>query len=342
MANVEQQPTTQLQTKKEGALVGTLIIVVVAVALLALIGFLFLKPKSEIIEGQAEATSVRISGKLPGRVLEFYVQEGQDVKAGDTLVHIHSSLAEAKLYQAEAIAMTTLVSAGVDGELVNNLLQPVVTQEHPIGNPWLNYSIYLSNSFLPCLLQLIIFQITAFSILQEIKLGTSIKWVNDAGQSIVIALFGKLMPQFIIFTSVGLAMQSLIYFYWGFPLNGNVWSMIWAMVLLVIASQAFALMITSLIPNLRFALSILSLVGILSFSIAAFSFPVESMYPAVGIFSYIVPIRYYFLIYINVALNGYEVYYCRWDYIVLILFALAPMGLLWKLKKNSLNPVYVP
>ena len=97
MANVEQQPTTQLQTKKEGALVGTLIVVVVAVALLALIGFLFLKPKSEIIEGQAEATSVRISGKLPGRVLEFYVQEGQDVKAGDTLVHIHSSLAEAKL-----------------------------------------------------------------------------------------------------------------------------------------------------------------------------------------------------------------------------------------------------
>ena len=60
MANVEQQPTTQLQTKKEGALVGTLIVVVVAVALLALIGFLFLKPKSEIIEGQAEATSVRI------------------------------------------------------------------------------------------------------------------------------------------------------------------------------------------------------------------------------------------------------------------------------------------
>jgi len=66
MANVEQQPTTQLQTKKEGALVCTLIVVVVAVALLALIGFLFLKPKSEIIEGQAEATSVRISGKLPG------------------------------------------------------------------------------------------------------------------------------------------------------------------------------------------------------------------------------------------------------------------------------------
>ena len=125
MANVEQQPTTQLQTKKEGALVGTLIVVVVAVALLALIGFLFLKPKSEIIEGQAEATSVRISGKLPGRVLEFYVQEGQDVKAGDTLVHIHSSLAEAKLYQAEALkdaasAQNRKIDAGTRSQIIQS------------------------------------------------------------------------------------------------------------------------------------------------------------------------------------------------------------------------------
>ncbi len=102
MANIDQS-SGQVTTKKENALVGTLVIVVIAVALLALIGFLFLKPKSQIVEGQAEATSVRISGKLPGRVMEFYVQEGQTVKAGDTLVHIHSSVADAKLYQAEAM-----------------------------------------------------------------------------------------------------------------------------------------------------------------------------------------------------------------------------------------------
>ncbi|MDE6458008.1 MAG: ABC transporter permease, partial [Muribaculum sp.] len=66
------------------------------------------------------------------------------------------------------------------------------------------------------------------------------------------------------------------------------------------------------------------------------------MYPAIGIFSYLIPVRYYFLIYVNVALNGYEIYYCRWDYIVMILFLLAPMGMLWKLKRSSLNPVYIP
>ena len=35
--------------------------------------------------------------------MEIYVEEGQKVKAGDTLVHIHSSLADAKMYQAEAV-----------------------------------------------------------------------------------------------------------------------------------------------------------------------------------------------------------------------------------------------
>lgn len=109
MANTDQTSSQQVKIEKGNALLGTLVIVTLAVALLALVGFLFLKPKSDLIEGQAEATSVRISGKLPGRVMELYVEEGQAVKAGDTLVHIHSSLADAKLYQAEA--MQTAASA---------------------------------------------------------------------------------------------------------------------------------------------------------------------------------------------------------------------------------------
>lgn len=124
MANIDQS-SGQVTTKKENALVGTLVIVVIAVALLALIGFLFLKPKSQIVEGQAEATSVRISGKLPGRVMEFYVQEGQTVKAGDTLVHIHSSVADAKLYQAEAMkeaaaAQNKKIDAGTRKQIVQS------------------------------------------------------------------------------------------------------------------------------------------------------------------------------------------------------------------------------
>lgn len=94
---------TITRQKEEKTLYTALGVILSAVILLAVIGFVFLSPPEEIIEGQADATSVRISGKLPGRVEEFYVAEGDRVKKGDTLVHIHSTLVEAKLMQVEAM-----------------------------------------------------------------------------------------------------------------------------------------------------------------------------------------------------------------------------------------------
>ena len=90
-----------------------------------MIGLFLLKPEPQIIQGQAEATQVRVSGKLPGRVVEFMVEEGQHVLAGDTLVHIHSSLVEAKLSQAEAMetvakAQNKKVDSGTRVELLNS------------------------------------------------------------------------------------------------------------------------------------------------------------------------------------------------------------------------------
>jgi ABC-2 type transport system permease protein len=240
------------------------------------------------------------------------------------------------------IMVTTLVSTGVGEQFVRNMVQPVVTQAHPYGNPWTNYSIYLSNSFIPCALQLIIFQITAFTFLSEIKRGTSQRWLANAGGSIIKASLGKLIPQFAIYAIVGLAIMSLLFGYNRFPLNGSLTGMIIAMLLFIAASQAFALTICAIIPNLRYALSALSLIGILSFSVAGFSYPVEQMYGAIAIFSYILPIRYYFLIYVNTALNGFELYYCRYEFVALILFLAIPFTMLWNLKRTAKEPVYIP
>ena len=114
-----------LREKKERSLVVGLIALIVIIVVLALIGLFLLKPEPQIIQGQAEATQVRVSGKLPGRVVEFMVEEGQHVLAGDTLVHIHSSLVEAKLSQAEAMetvakAQNQKVDRGTRVELLNS------------------------------------------------------------------------------------------------------------------------------------------------------------------------------------------------------------------------------
>ena len=110
------------KTENRSLMFGLIAIVVVTL-LLAIIGFVFMREPDEIIEGQADATSVRISGKLPGRVVELMVSEGDMVKAGDTLVHIHSSLAEAKLMQAEAMenvaaAQNQKVDAGTRSQII--------------------------------------------------------------------------------------------------------------------------------------------------------------------------------------------------------------------------------
>ena len=99
--------------------------VVIVLAVMAILGFLFINKPAEILEGQAEATSVRVSGKLPGRVMEFYVREGYTVHKGDTLVHIHSSLADAKLQQARAAetaaqALDKKVDAGTRSQIIQS------------------------------------------------------------------------------------------------------------------------------------------------------------------------------------------------------------------------------
>ena len=98
------------QEKRENVvLLLSLAVIVLVVVALAVVGFLMINKPVEVVQGQAEASSVKISGKLPGRIVDFYVQEGDSVNVGDTLVHIHSSVAEAKLMQAQA--MTTVAQA---------------------------------------------------------------------------------------------------------------------------------------------------------------------------------------------------------------------------------------
>ncbi|MDE6160787.1 MAG: biotin/lipoyl-binding protein, partial [Muribaculaceae bacterium] len=80
--------TNSAQEKRENKILLTSVGVLVLICIvLAIIGFCFLGKPADIIEGQADATSVRISGKLPGRVVEIFVHEGDMVHKGDTLIH---------------------------------------------------------------------------------------------------------------------------------------------------------------------------------------------------------------------------------------------------------------
>jgi HlyD family secretion protein len=75
---------------------------IAVVIIVALIGFLALDRTPDVIQGQVEVTEYRVSSKVPGRILELRVSEGDYVKAGDTLAILDAPDVRAKMEQARS------------------------------------------------------------------------------------------------------------------------------------------------------------------------------------------------------------------------------------------------
>ena len=87
--------------KKDKALLAALAVFALVMAAIAVVGILLIRPAEPTTQGQAECDAVRVSGKLPGRIVRFYVHEGDTVHKGDKLVSIYSSTVDAKYYLAK-------------------------------------------------------------------------------------------------------------------------------------------------------------------------------------------------------------------------------------------------
>lgn len=79
------------------------IIILLTVGIFTALGIILMHKQPLVLQGQAEATEIRISGKLPGRIDTFLVQEGDWVRQGDTLVVINSPEVHAKYQQVNAL-----------------------------------------------------------------------------------------------------------------------------------------------------------------------------------------------------------------------------------------------
>jgi len=101
---------------------------VIVVILMGLIGFFALGRDPEFIQGQMEVSEYRVSSKVPGRILEIRVKEGDFVRAGDTLAIIDAPEVRAKMQQAQgaeagASAMDLMARNGARKEQVQGAFQ---------------------------------------------------------------------------------------------------------------------------------------------------------------------------------------------------------------------------
>ena len=72
------------------------------VMIVAVIGLLAIDRDPDMIQGQVEVSEYRVSSKVPGRILELRVKEGDYVKAGDTLAILDAPEVRAKMEQAQS------------------------------------------------------------------------------------------------------------------------------------------------------------------------------------------------------------------------------------------------
>lgn len=103
--STEQQQAPEIAKKKKYLLLALIPV------LLAVIAFGLWKsyqPAPLELQGRVEAETVQVATKVPSRIEEIYVEEGQRVKKGDVLVRLNSPEIAAKKQQATAALQSAL------------------------------------------------------------------------------------------------------------------------------------------------------------------------------------------------------------------------------------------
>ena len=241
-----------------------------------------------------------------------------------------------------AVGQASMQAKGYTDRQTRTFLQPIAIDLHMIGNPWASYNLYLSTMLIPGILMLLMFLITAYSIGTELKFGTSKEWHQMANNDIIVALSGKLLPQFLIFLSIFYAYMYYIFGHLNFPHPGGVGIMMLLGLSAVTASIGFGIFAFGLMPSLRMSMSICSLWAVLSFTTSGATYPIFAMSPAIESLAQLFPLRHYYMIYQICIFNGFPFVDAWFNFMALAIFTCLPFFVIRKIKHAMLTYVYIP
>lgn len=242
-----------------------------------------------------------------------------------------------------ALTRENLYARGLTERQAMGVIQPIVIETHPLNNPHLDYSVYLNNILLPGILILLVMLSTTYTIGLEWKAGRQRELYAMSGNSPVVALVGKLLPQTVLFSLLFVLYDVWFYRFLLFPCNSGILPMMLLGVVTVLAAQAFGVFLFgAFIGQMRLSMCLCSLWGILSFSLAGFTYPVPAMDGVLRCLSWLFPLRHYYLIYVNQALDGYSILHVWPSVVALLAFMLLPCTVLWRYRAAFLKYKYIP
>ena len=284
----------------------------------------------------AGTTDALLSSRRP--TISYYYNQ-TSLTAGSTLM---KDLKTVATLGSAGVGMAMLSAKGLTPQQIQAFLQPVKIDLHQIANPWGNYNMYLSTVFVPGIMMLFMFLISAYSLGMELKFGRGKEWLSMAHGNIVVAILGKYLPQALIFLTLISTYELYIYGVLHFPYNGDWWDIILLALLAVFASIGFGIFIFGLMPSLRMSMSICSLWGVLSFSLAGSAFPMMGMDSPLQAVTWLFPLRHYYMLYQITVFNGFSLIDAWFHFVALVAFTLMPWFVISKIKNAMLTYVYIP
>ncbi len=241
-----------------------------------------------------------------------------------------------------AVGQATMRARGFTPQQIQTVLQPIVIDAHQIVNPWSNYNVYLSTVFVPGIMMLFMFLLSAYSLGMELKFDRGKEWLAKANGNILVAILGKFLPQALVHLTLVMLFQYYCYSVLDFPHQGGALSILLLSMLEVVSGIGFGIFAFGLMPSLRMSMSVCSLWAVLSISLAGSAFPIMAMDAPIQSLSWLFPLRHYYMLYQITVFNGFPLIDGWFHLVALIAFTLLPWLVLRKIKNAMLTYVYIP
>ena len=264
---------------------------------------------------------------LPSEIIHYYNNENQLV-GGTIFKDVSSTVREL----SGELLKDNLLRKGMSQTQTEAMAEPIAVNTHVLFNPYTNYMYYLLSGILPTMLQFFILLTTIYTVGIELKKSTIQSAMETGGMSVITVLSGKLLPYTMIFSVMGLFMLTLMFKYLGFPLQGNVYLIIGATLLFVLAYQAVGLLFIGLTGNLLKGMLNASFYSSSAFTFTGMTYPMVAMYWPAKVWAQFLPLTHYLNIIVEQAFRSSPMSVTAKSFIPLTIFLFIPFLVLPRLK----------
>jgi ABC-2 type transport system permease protein len=193
----------------------------------------------------------------------------------------------------------------------------LVPEEYVLSNPALNYAQFLLRAVLPTVLHVVIAISAGYAVGSEFRRRSMRAWWDASGHSIAAALFGKLLPYFVVLMLMFALMVGILDVWLGVSFRGNAVLTAVSAALLIVAYQLIGCLMQLLARNMAVGLSLTGIIVSPAFGYAGVGFPVLAMQTFPRVWGAILPLRWYIQILFDQATRGAALHYTAEPFAIL-------------------------